>query len=98
MAVEKSLTDYSNAEKVRELLGLIKGSTAEISGDNGNTRRVEREYSSNGRPLVHASEIYSNGVYELTESETFRALNILVKRGEAQIINKGGFLWYFLQD
>jgi len=91
MASGRNLADYGNAEEVKRILSSIGGGRVKVSG-----RFMKRFFTVDGRPLVHASEIYGDESVELSEGEALRALNILVDREEAAIENKKGFLWYYL--
>ncbi|OYT54288.1 MAG: hypothetical protein B6U72_03090 [Candidatus Altiarchaeales archaeon ex4484_2] len=91
MASGKSLVDYGNAEEVKRILSSIGGGRVKVSG-----RFMKRFFTVDGRPLVHASEIYGDESVELSEGEVMRALNILVDRKDAAIEYRKGFLWYYL--
>jgi len=91
MAQARNLTDYANAEEVKRMMSSFRGEQASSAAKN-----IKRFFSADGNPLIHASELYSIDELGLTEAETLRALNILVLRGDAKLINKKGLLWYYL--
>jgi|GEM_PF-5447825 len=92
MSSGKTLADHVNAEEVRRALSTVEGGEVRVSG-----RMLERPYTGEGRPLVHASEVYGNESIGLSEGEALRALNLLVRRGDAGLESKKGLLWYYLR-